>query len=187
MQDTSIAVHGLQFCFALSALFVLNYCWRTYRIDVFRQFVFDIRDELFDIAAERGWFDKPAYLSLRSHLNASIRYAHKTSLLHIIIITQAVDTRSAQFQVPRSPWDDLIAESDADEVRNRLLALRQEFNQLFVGRVMSFAPLLVLFKLSGLYRKVHRSVVNVVEIEARTYEVESVEHRRPPTTDRLTA
>jgi hypothetical protein len=187
MQDGSLTVYGLQFCLALSALYVLNYCWRTYRIDVFRQFVFDIRDGLFDIAADREWFEKPAYLLLRAHLNASIRYAHKTSLLHVLLLNQAVVARPAQFQKPRSPWDELIAQADGDEIRSRLIALRHEFNQLLIERIMSFGPLFVVLKLSRLYRRFRHAVINVVEIEARAYEVESVEHRRPATTDRLTA
>jgi hypothetical protein len=54
-------------------------------IDAYRQRLFLIRDELFDLAAlkERGFgFDHPAYIELRDSLNISIRFAHRISFYH---------------------------------------------------------------------------------------------------------
>ena len=57
-------------------------------LDMYRQKLFFIRDELFDIAArkEHGLtFDNPAYVDLRNSLHNSIRFAHQISFYHVWI------------------------------------------------------------------------------------------------------
>jgi len=55
------------------------YNW--YRVDHLRQELFEIRDRLFDEAADGHiGFASPAYRATRSLLNGSIRYAHRMSV-----------------------------------------------------------------------------------------------------------
>lgn len=182
MNNVIFAVHGLHFCIALTALWVLNSCWRTYRLDVFRQFVFDVRDQLFDLAVEHDWLEKQSYRSLRMHLNASIRYAHKTSLLHLILFQVASsDTPLAN----ANPWAALFKEVESEENRRELDVLHQRFNMLLTDKLLSgIFPLFLLFKAAQYYRQFYGSLVNTEQFEARSYEVETVEHRRQ---DRLIA
>ncbi|MBI1790616.1 MAG: hypothetical protein HYR60_24055 [Acidobacteria bacterium] len=72
--------------FAILTLFL----WREYRIERFRQRIFQIRDELFDFAAEGNLsFDNPAYGALRASMNSMIRFAHRMSLSYAVGITAA--------------------------------------------------------------------------------------------------
>lgn len=76
----------LRACFALAALWAFwHYGWCRFVLDAYRQRLFAIRDDLFDLAANRGQgfgFDHPAYADLRNSLNSSIRFAHRVSFYH---------------------------------------------------------------------------------------------------------
>lgn len=62
---------------------------RPYLLDRFRSELFDLRDELFDYAAEGNIpFDDPVYGALRDWLNVLIRMAHRITFLDTIVITQ---------------------------------------------------------------------------------------------------
>lgn len=54
--------------------------WTTVRVVRLRQDVFDIRDNLFDVAAETRTFDDPAYRHARHHLNSVARIADTINL-----------------------------------------------------------------------------------------------------------
>ncbi len=76
--------------------------WRTrgLAIDWFRDQMFKLRDDFFDDAAG-GLIDftHPAYGTLRTMMNGLIRYCHKVSLLHMILLTKL-------FPIPRESNDD---------------------------------------------------------------------------------
>ena len=56
-----------------------------YRLDIFRQELFEIRDKLFDEAARLGIFNEKAYTMTRITLNGMIRFAHEVSLLRFAV------------------------------------------------------------------------------------------------------
>jgi hypothetical protein len=72
-------------------------CWigcfwlvREYRLSVFRQRLFEVRDELFDAAADGMMpFDHPAYRMTRQFINGTIRFAHRmnTTTLLLLLVT----------------------------------------------------------------------------------------------------
>lgn len=67
----------------LWALYSVAY--QDYRRDVYRQKLFALRDELFDLARSGQIpFDEPAYGTLRSTLNGFIRFGHTMRLLPIV-------------------------------------------------------------------------------------------------------
>ncbi len=68
--------------FGLTLLWILFFFgWRPYRIDNVRDKLFQLRSELFLLAADGGVsFDDPAYLILRNRINAVIRFAHTITL-----------------------------------------------------------------------------------------------------------
>ena len=69
---------------------LLLFLWRELRIEVFRQRIFQIRDELFDFAAEGNIsFNDPAYGALRTSMNSLIRFAHKMSFFHAFLMNLA--------------------------------------------------------------------------------------------------
>ncbi len=74
---------------SLVALYsIVFWLYRDYQIDRFRQTMFRVRDDLFDLgAAGEVAFDHPAYCALRSLLNGYIRFGHRVSILPAIIFT----------------------------------------------------------------------------------------------------
>ncbi|WP_424813586.1 hypothetical protein [Roseococcus sp. YIM B11640] len=59
--------------------------WQWLWTDRYRMDLFAVRAKLFDLAASgRVSFDDPLYLSMRSSLNASIRFAHRATLLRVV-------------------------------------------------------------------------------------------------------
>ena len=79
---------------ASMAFLWICYFWlyKNYTIDIFRQRMFVLRDELFDDAAQGLIkFDHPAYGTMRRAMNGFIRFAHKLDLLQAILLLFAVD------------------------------------------------------------------------------------------------
>src|ERR1017187_902438 len=61
-------------------------CWRQYRIDLLRQKLFVLRDEVFDLAATGGLdFSDQYYVQTRQYLNAMIRYAHRITFTRAVL------------------------------------------------------------------------------------------------------
>src|SRR5690606_22651328 len=72
---------------AVLLLWVLFFwLYRDYRLDLFRQKLFALRDELFDVAAAGDvGFDSPAYGMLRSTINGTIQYGHQLGFLDLLL------------------------------------------------------------------------------------------------------
>ena len=81
-----MAVRMIRLCFGVTALWVLFYLSvRPLFLDLLRQRLFAIRDDLFDFAADGGIeFDDPVYRELREDINNFIRFAHKLSFARMI-------------------------------------------------------------------------------------------------------
>lgn len=75
------------------------YFWlyKGYMVDLFRQNMFILRDNLFDEAAEGMIeFDHPAYGTMRRTMNGFIRFAHGFDLLHAIFLLFTDDEQLAK-------------------------------------------------------------------------------------------
>lgn len=60
--------------------------WQRYVIDVTRQQLFELRDQLFDLAADgKLSFQSETYKILRKVFNTSIRFAHEADWVHIYV------------------------------------------------------------------------------------------------------
>ncbi|HVA81757.1 MAG TPA: hypothetical protein VNF29_12600, partial [Candidatus Binataceae bacterium] len=76
-------VHFFVGVLAFWGLFYLSA--RTLLLDILRQRLFAIRDDLFDFAADGGIeFGNPIYRELREDINNFIRFAHKLSFARMI-------------------------------------------------------------------------------------------------------
>ena len=61
-------------------------CFRTYRIDLLRHYLFVCRDELMEAAFDGMLsFDDKAYVMLRQNINNLLRFSHKASLVRAYI------------------------------------------------------------------------------------------------------
>ncbi|WP_263351186.1 hypothetical protein [Acidicapsa acidisoli] len=91
--------------------------WKPQRIDILRESLFELRDELFDLAASgKVSFEDPAYKQLRLLINGTIRFAHMATLP--VLLTTSLMLRNSN---PRSYQDWLRSlESVPAEVRKDL-------------------------------------------------------------------
>src|SRR6266566_4122568 len=80
--EVSLGLTALGTTLSSLGLWVLfQWLYRDYRVDLFRQRVFALRAELFEVGASgKISFDDPAYRMLRSMMNGYIRFAHRISL-----------------------------------------------------------------------------------------------------------
>lgn len=78
----NVFVSGVSIC----ALVYLGWwVYPLYRIDLFRQEIFSLRDELFDLAADgQIGFDNPAYLKLRRLMNKTARFGHRATMPQLL-------------------------------------------------------------------------------------------------------
>jgi hypothetical protein len=155
---------------------------------MFRQRVFQLRDELFDFAAEGHIsFDDPANGVLRGSMNSMIRFAHKMSLSYAVAITLAryfcPSPGLDRFAKERlRPLKELPDGPAKDKLMN--LYARMHFE---VFRFVSVSPLLLpvlplaLLALiagtaSSLYRRMTRKRDEIaVAIEAQAFECDQEE------------
>jgi hypothetical protein len=70
--------------------FAVLFLYSDYRLDLYRQELFHLRDKLFSTALKSGvGFDHPAYRHLNLRINSLIRYAHKTNLKTLVLLAVA--------------------------------------------------------------------------------------------------
>src|SRR4051812_41355603 len=84
--DTVVAEVHLLWVLAIGT-FLWLIGWRRYRLDVFRQRLFALRDELFDVAAAGEIdFNDFAYGGLRLLINSIIRFGHRVTAWRVLIL-----------------------------------------------------------------------------------------------------
>lgn len=72
-------------CAFLGLSFVILFGLRWYRLDAYRQRLFDLRDDLFNYALSgRISFQDPRYRDLRLRINSLIRYAHTATFISFV-------------------------------------------------------------------------------------------------------
>lgn len=111
---------------SLLGLWVL-FCWayRQYRIDLFRQRLFAIRDALFDAAREgRISFEHPAYRILRSMINGYIRFGHRLSFSTVVGLTL-----SSKFRHEAEVWGERFEERWTEASRDLPGEVRKELRE----------------------------------------------------------
>lgn len=137
----------------LGLLWILFFwMYRSYRLDAFRQELFAIRDELFDLASagEIG-FDDRVYQMLRGSLNWNIQFGHKTGFLDLVchyIFVGKNEYEDAQVSKYCEAWKTAV-ESLTPESRKKVEALRSRshvavFKQIiFTSAILMFSLFLV--------------------------------------------
>jgi hypothetical protein len=117
----------------------------NYRLDLFRQEVFAVRDELFDYArAGNISFADPAYRLLRQSFNGFIRYAHRLTFYKVVMtmIVWKVVGREPELVWTRR-WTDAIASLD-EKTRADLLKFHERLVFLIVRRLVFGSPALLM-------------------------------------------
>ena len=105
-------VNQLELCLGLF-LFVWFFYgpWNQYVTDALRQYLFDIRDEIFLLAADgKINFSHPAYSAIRERLNLTIRFAHRISFGDFV-----------SFTLLYSKSDELSSQPDITQLTNNIV------------------------------------------------------------------
>lgn len=153
-------------------VFVLR---RKYCDDKFRNELFTLRDELFDYAASgKIDFGHPAYILLRLRMNGMIRYAHRASLMQIMVpylLTRR--TVDAAVEDYRERWQLAISQAEKAEVRLKIDDFQRRMGillvrHLFRSSVIFFAPVHLLLLTS--------MVIKVATAELWSRLIKSVEY-----------
>src|SRR5579872_4121214 len=124
-------------CAAL--LWMLLSCLPALRLDIFRQQMFAVRDELFDYAlAGNVAFDHPAYILLRKSMNGFLRYGHRLSFFQVMI-TLCRWHFSEEKPVSRwhNQWEPALATIENEDVKMKLEQFHAKSMSLVIGRIVS--------------------------------------------------
>jgi hypothetical protein len=118
------------------------YLWKPQRVDIFRQKLFALRSDLFDLAATGlVAFDDPAYSQLRLLINGLIRFSHRISFASLLIAV--AHSRQAPSD-PLAAWKKNVAKLPED-ARNQLLAVHSSVQVAFAKHLTFGSALLLAY------------------------------------------
>ncbi|MBZ5694347.1 MAG: hypothetical protein LAN36_03195 [Acidobacteriia bacterium] len=136
--------------------FIMLAWWPAQRVDLFRQQMFALRDELFDFAMEGSIkFDDPAYSRLRDLMNGFIRYAHNlTPYRTLMSFLRWKYTAGEPISAWSISWEQALNKVSDQDTRTKLQEFHSRATMLVVGQLVlspgmlvTLVPLLVLVAL----------------------------------------
>lgn len=136
----------IQSAFALAVLlWMLLDCLPSHRLDVFRQRMFVVRDDLFDYArAGNIGFDHPAYRLLRKSMNGFIRYGHRLSFFQLCVtFCRWHFSEEKPVSLWQKQWGESIRSIEDQEVKQRLVRFHTQSMNIVTGRLVSGSPVLI--------------------------------------------
>jgi hypothetical protein len=167
--ELTIAIQSLLSLIVL--VIVVFGLWPAQRMDLFRQQMFAIRDELFDFAAEGNVkFDEPAYLLLRQLMNGFIRYAHNLTPYRTLMAFLRWKVTPNQLVETWSPaWDAAMKNISDQNIRAKLQEFHSRATLLVVGQLvlspglltfvlLPFAVLVILYSQWTTLRNIYNDV-----------------------------
>jgi hypothetical protein len=158
---------------SLAALVVLLYGpWQEVCTDIARQIIFEKRDAIFDLAhSGKLSFDSREYGTIRSALQASIRFAHELTLPRFLVMAVVF---SAHGSHPEENDLSRAIRRIADPVTRRQVEvlIMQAYRALFIMMVAK-SPLMLVPALAGLivlrYCRIGVNAVKAIEPRARGF------------------
>ncbi len=129
--------------------YLLFWRYRSLCTDWFRQRVFELRDELFNYAADgKINFDDPAYGMLRQTMNGYIRFAHQTTGWHGLVFAVFFRKADRQYmqQSVEENWSKAVGALSPD-ARQHIESLRDKLETVGAVHLLLSAPELTLLLL----------------------------------------
>lgn len=142
--DLSIIVQSILTLTVLA--FVILALWPWQRIDLFRQQMFAVRDELFDFAADgKVSFDDPAYIGLRELMNGFIRYAHNLTPFRFLMSFLRWKCMSSEpVQTWTESWNRALNQVADQDVRTKLQQFHSRATELVLGQLVLSPGVLII-------------------------------------------
>lgn len=129
--QTFIIVIEAILCAALLVWFVFG-PWQKVWVAVSRQHIFELRDQLFDMAADgKIAFSNPSYIRLREFLNGCIRFSHKITFESFLVWLACIGPKSKMNFVELNKWDEMVHVADEVVRREMRSILRKAVLVLF--------------------------------------------------------
>ena len=131
--------HSVRTSLTLIAL-VATYFWavKPLQVDLLRQRLFAIRDELFDFAADGGIsFDDPVYRGLRDEINSFIRFAHKITFSRLVLTELFWAGETVQ-----PHWHELVA-ALPPLARSRIVQTHRDTGEVIVQHFIYYSPVVL--------------------------------------------
>ncbi|HXM43810.1 MAG TPA: hypothetical protein VN924_21430 [Bryobacteraceae bacterium] len=153
MMDAKTLVTILEAAIASCGLvIVVFWLWPCMRLDIFRQKMFALRDELFDYAESgRIGFNHPAYRLLRQSMNGFIRYGHRLTFFQINLMMLYWKFGASQPPMDwTEKWNRAIATVNDEQVRENLVKFHERSIMLVSERLVLGSPVLLLVLFVGL-------------------------------------
>ncbi|WP_022949552.1 hypothetical protein [Methylohalobius crimeensis] len=112
--------------------------WQNTVTDITRQKLFEIRDEIFDMAAKHDGisFDDPAYQEIRDFLHSMIRHAHLLTWPRFLLL--ALMNRNEA-----SGINDLLADIKSEDARNAIREKMRLAIENVIGAMVLRSPILL--------------------------------------------
>lgn len=141
---------------------VIFWLWPSQRVDLFRQEMFSLRDELFDFAAAGNIpFDEPAYVLLRQLMNGFIRYAHNlTPYRTLMSFLRWKYISHDPLTAWSEPWGEALGMVANQDARERLKEFHARAAMLVAGQLVLSPGLLIIILPVGALTAIFRSQFN---------------------------
>jgi hypothetical protein len=138
-------VSSAMFWVSMLLLWALVYFfYRDYRVDFFRQKMFDLRAELFDIAVAREIaFDNRAYARLRMQMNGFIRHADRFNIPFVVMLALTLRHQEARGASLEQEWFGSV-NALPDDVRTKVSELRTRMHAEVGKQILLASPLCLL-------------------------------------------
>ena len=133
---------------AISLVLLSIVLWKlvpSSRLDIFRQEMFVVRDELFDYArAGNIDFSHPAYRLLRRSMNGYIRYAHQLTFFRVCLtmLEWKFSTEKPQAEWFAN-WNTALETISDGRVKTKLQSLHSRALSLALRRIILGSPVLI--------------------------------------------
>lgn len=173
------AVQVVHSAFGLIVLWALFYlCYRAYLLDKCRQSLFEIRDDLFDLAAQGEIsFAEDCYRTLREDLNSLIFFADKMSFIRIAFTPVPEDAAERPER-----WMQQVAALPHPMVRRALLGMREralyEAMAFVVQRSLTLLFFTTVMRLAGLWIEAARSLFEKFSTFTQRVEAQALDEYR---------
>lgn len=123
----------------LGLAYLVLWRYREYRVDLFRQEMFALRDDFFDFASEGDLdFDHPAYGLLRSTMNGYIRFGHRLTMWHGVFLKLFIKKQWVESSF-EGAWVKSTLDLD-DATRERLTTYRTQMEFLAFKHALVVTP-----------------------------------------------
>jgi hypothetical protein len=140
--NIDFSINGIWTTLSLLGLVYLIF-WRAGVLasDWFRDKMFELRDDLFDEATDGLMdFDNPAYGVLRTTMNGYIRYCHKLSLLHMLMLAFFVSKSVDGNGIFSQKWKDVTRNLDP-KVFKKIEEYRKQMELLVITYLILASPI----------------------------------------------